>query len=35
MQRCVKNGYVIGGDPETERRANADTLAFLARAFSL
>ena len=34
MRRCVKSGYVIGGDPETHRKANAALLAFLGRALA-
>jgi len=32
MAACVKSGYVVGSDPATRARANADLLDFLGRA---
>ncbi len=35
MKACVKQGYVIGGDPEVKRRSDATLIAFLRRAFAM
>jgi dienelactone hydrolase len=35
MQECVKEGYVIGSDPETKVRSDAALLSFLRRTFDI